>query len=194
MQNHNTTNSGFALLLTLVVVSAVISVGLTLLDLTIKQVRLSTNAKDSESAFHAANAGIECLRYWRLTEATNFENGTGNTVSMTCLGAAAARPTVADLSAGSELIFQYDVEFSWGVTGAQRCSRIRFITLSSDPTSAGVTLASVPNYIPSYPETNITCPAGGRCTIASVQGYNQPCSIVTAGSLGTVQREVLLEL
>lgn len=193
MLNHKQ-QSGFALLMTLVIVSAVISIGLTLLELTIKQLRLATNAKDSENAFHAANAGVECLRYWRLTSATAFENGTGDTVPMTCFGSGAVNPTMTDLSAGSELLFQYDVEFSWTAGGAQRCSKIRFITLSSDPTSGGVTLASVPTYIPSYPGTNKTCPAGGRCTIASVQGYNQTCSIVSDGSIGTVQREVLLEL
>ena len=48
--------SGFALLMTLVVVSVIISIGVSVLDLSVKQVRLSTNAKESEAAFHAANA------------------------------------------------------------------------------------------------------------------------------------------
>jgi Tfp pilus assembly protein PilV len=193
MQHHNKPSSGFALLLTLVVVSVVISIGLTLLELTVKQLRLSTGTKDSENAFHAANAGVECVRYWRLASSTQFENGIGNTVPMRCFGSAVTSPTITDLSpVGPELLFKYDVEFTWGAATAQRCSKLSFITLSSDPASAGVTLVNIPSYIPGYPYTNKTCIAGGRCTIVSVQGYNQPCTATTA--LGTVQREVLLEL
>ncbi|MFW6210467.1 MAG: hypothetical protein ACOC4E_03185, partial [Patescibacteria group bacterium] len=60
-QPHAT--SGFALLITLLVVGVVLAVGAVLLDLTIKQVQLSSTAKDSEIAFHAANAGMECARF-----------------------------------------------------------------------------------------------------------------------------------
>ncbi len=195
MHVHNRTQSGFALLMTLVVVSVVISVGLTLIELTIKQLRLSTGAKDSEVAFHAANAGLECVRYWRLTAATEFETGIGDTVPVECFEQSSVYPTsdpdpVFDGSVYD--IYKYDFEFTWGATGAQRCSRASFITLSSDPTSAGVTLTNVPTYLPGYPNTDKTCQPGGLCTIVSVQGYNQPCSNV--GTLGTVQREVLLEL
>ncbi len=192
MPHHKCTQTGFALLMTLVVVSVVISVGLTLIELTIKQLRLSTGAKDSEIAFHAANAGVECVRYWRLASSTQFENGAGNTVPMNCFGAGVSPVTMADLSPGSELIFKYDVEFTWGATGAQRCSKATFVTLSSDPASTGVTLTNVPTHIIGYPNTNKSCQAGGLCTIVSVRGYNQPCTNV--GALGTVEREVLLEL
>lgn len=191
MRHHNATQSGFALLMTLVVVSVVISVGLTLIELTIKQLRLSTLAKDSEIAFHAASAGVECIRYWRLASSTEFENGLGNTVPVNCFETGVRPVTMTDLSPGAELIFKYDVEFSWGVAGA-RCSRASFITLSSDPASTGVTLTNVPSYLTGYPNTDKTCQAGGLCTIVSVRGYNQPCTNI--GALGTVEREVLLEL
>jgi hypothetical protein len=199
MIKTNSQTSGFALLMTLIVVSAVISIGLSLLELTIKQLRLSTSEKESESAFHAANAGAECLRYWRLASSTPFElgdmSGSSSSVPMSCFGIGAQRPDLQDLSAGPEDIYQYDVQFSWTSGGGNRCSKIRFITLSSDPSApSDVTLNSVQTYIPSYPSNVKSCPPGGRCTIASIQGYNQSCSIVAAGSIGTVQREVLLEL
>ena len=54
--------------MSLIVVSVVISIGLVVLDLTLKQLRLSTNSKDSETAFHATNAAMECARYWRNEE------------------------------------------------------------------------------------------------------------------------------
>jgi hypothetical protein len=199
MIKTNPQTSGFALLMTLIVVGAVISIGLSLLELTIKQLRLSTSEKDSESAFHAANAGAECLRYWRLASSTDFEmgntSGSSSTVPMNCFGVGVQRPDFTDRGGGSEDIYQYDVQFSWTSGGANRCSKIRFITLSSDPSAlSDVVLNSVQTYIPSYPNSTKSCPPGGRCTIVSVQGYNQSCTIVSAGSIGTVQREVLLEL
>ena len=58
--------------MSLIVVSVVISIGLVVLDLTLKQLRLSTNSKDSETAFHAANAAMECARYWRNEKNDDF--------------------------------------------------------------------------------------------------------------------------
>ncbi len=189
--NQSSARSGFALLMTLIVVSVVISIGLTLVELTIKQLQLSTSSRDSEVAFHAANAGVECIRYWRLASSTEFETGIGDTVPMNCFGVGVSPITITDLSpAGPELIFQYDVEFNWGTPA--RCSKISMVTLSSEPTSAGVVLNNVPGYIEGYPETDKTCIPGGRCTIISVEGYNRACNKIT--EIGTIQREVLLKL
>ncbi len=188
MINRNKNQSGFALLLSLLVVSVVISVGLSLLDLTIKQLRLSTGAKDSESAFHAANAGVECLRYWRRKESDKFENGTAGGLSISCFGTS---DTVV-MTTLYPYIYKYDVKFTWG-SSPQRCSQLSFITMSSDPTSSGLTLNGITGYIPGYPYGDSkTCPPGGKCTIASSRGYNQGCG--STANIGIVQREVLLEL
>lgn len=191
MLNHNNQQSGFALLMALIVVSVVISIGLSLLDLTIKQLRLSTGAKDSESAFHAANAGVECLRYWRLAYASQFETGNGDSVPITCFGVSG---TITKTEIELSYIYKYDVQFDWG-TSPPRCSQLSFITISTDPTfpAPGKTLYNVPNYIKGYPYGNDKlCVPGGKCTLASVKGYNQGCSDI--GKVGIVQREVLLEL
>jgi hypothetical protein len=42
-------------------VAVVVSITLAVIELTIKQLNLTVTAKDSEIAFHAANAGIECV-------------------------------------------------------------------------------------------------------------------------------------
>ncbi len=190
---RNKNQSGFALLMTLVVVSVVVSVALTLIDLTIKQLRLSTGSKDSENAFHAANAGVECIRYWRVASSTEFESGNGDSVDMSCFEAGSKRPTKTHINdtlgaSVNNAVYKYTVDFTWG----NRCSEATFITMSTNPSSAGVTLNNVKNHISNYPENSKTCDPGGRCTIILVQGYNHPCS----GSypIGTIQREVLLEL
>ena len=85
MVDNYSQKTGFALLISLIVVSVVLSVGLVILDLTIKQVRLAATTADSETAFHAANAGMECARYWRR----NLDDAAllgGNINSVECFG------------------------------------------------------------------------------------------------------------
>jgi len=189
MTHHKNEQAGFALLLSLVVVGVVVSVALTLLDLTIKQVRLAEGAKNSESAFHSANAGAECARYWRQTASDNFENGTGGSVGISCFGVAGnAVVTATNLGAG---MYKYSYDLAWQ-TGVNRCSKVTMITMSSEPDSAGLTLNTIQTHIPSYPSTTKTCQPGGKCTVLSVKGYNRTC--LANFPLGTIEREVLLEL
>jgi len=185
--------SGFALLMALIVVGVVVSVGLTILDLTIKQLNLSTNSKDSEIALHASNAGLECAQYWRFKEATKLESG--QDVSIECFNVTKSNVSVTgtdrDLSSGGS-VYEYNFEFDWGDAGAERCSKIKMLMFASDVDSSGATLNNISNIVPGYPSgTNKTCDSGGRCAVISVQGYNKTCSNI--GSFGTIQREVLLE-
>ncbi len=189
MQLHNH-KSGFALLMSLIVVSVVISVGLTLVDLTIKQLRLSSVSRDSEAAFHAANAGVECARYLRVASSNAFE--TAGNVTVNCFGT--ANQSVSPTSLGTAMS-KYEFDVSWTVGSSQRCSTLTVITMSPSVLSSGVTLNNVPTHIPGYPFQTKSCPAGGRCTIISAQGYNQLCSTaLSTGAYGVIQREVLLEL
>jgi Tfp pilus assembly protein PilX len=190
MTNHKLQKSsegGFALLLALVVVSVIISIGLTVLDLTMKQIRLSTNSKDSEIAFHAANAGLECARYWRIAEAADME--TGATVSMACFGRPAVNVSATSPSSGA---YVYEQVFEGGPTTALRCSLVKTLVIVSSA-AATTTVTSMETIIPGYPYGDTKdCEPGGRCTIISVQGFSKNCS--NRSVIGTVQREVLLEL
>lgn len=184
--------SGFALLIGLIVVGVVLSVGLSILDLSIKQVRLSTNAKQSELAFHAANAGLECARYWRRASSTEME--LGQAISPICFGATPNSNTNSQIVAGvtgDGEVFQYQYEFTWG--GAEpRCTQINTIVASSSPLGIGATTSNMTTLVPGYPDGNDKfCAPGARCSTISVRGYNRPCN--TIGGYGVVQREVLLQ-
>lgn len=179
---------GFALLMTLIVVTVVIAIGLTVLDLSTKQIRLATNAKDSEIAFHAANAGMECARYWRRQSSTLMESGAA--ISPTCFGSPLYSNNQVQISNNSDgSVYKYDYSFTWA--GGNRCSEITTLVASANALGAGVTVNNMPTLLPGYPTNNKTCAAGERCTVLSVRGYNKPCGS-TAG-YGTVQREVLLQ-
>jgi hypothetical protein len=193
-------SAGFALLITLIVVSVVVSIGLTLLDITIKQIRLASGSKDSEIAFHAANAGMECARYWRRVEQDDFETLTpgppADTVTIDCFDQADQNVQTVDIGGGTQAIYKYKFEFTGGSLN-DRCSVVTMITLSSDPDAVpdangfAVVLLNVADHISGYPVPTKGCQPGGRCTIISAQGYNKSCA--NKNVIGTVQREVLLE-
>lgn len=195
----NNKDQGFALLMTLIVVGVVISVGLSMLDLALKQVRLSSNAKDSEIAFHATNAGVECAQYWRLKEKDKMEKGdTVNNVS--CFGAPGVNvsPLGASLVIGggnaNKDAYLYSYEFEWG-SANDRCTKISTLVASSsvaNPLALEITDTDMRSMFLGYPVTgNFTCDPGSQCTVVSIKGYNKPCGSI--GGYGVVEREVLLQ-
>jgi hypothetical protein len=194
--NKEQSESGFALLITIVVVGVIISISLSVLDLSIKQIRLSTNSKDSEIAFHAAYGGVECGRYWRKASAAAMERGQG--IAPICFGVGPDSGVLIDPItngvSGNGLVFRYQYRFTWGVTPNQKCSQITTLVASSTALGAGLVINNLPTLVPGYADSSKTCAAGQRCTVLSSRGYNKPCSTaIGPGSFGTVQREVLLE-
>ena len=183
--------SGFALLMTLIVVSVVVSIGLTVLDLSMKQVRLSTNARESEIAFHAANAGMECARYWRRIASTTME--TGGAITPVCFSGTLttnARSQITTGVTGNGEVFRYSYALTWA--GGNHCSQVTALVASSTAQGAGLTISNMTTLVTGYPDGNTkTCAAGERCTVLSVRGFNRPCTGVTG--YGVVQREVLLQ-
>ncbi|MCA9356707.1 pilus assembly PilX N-terminal domain-containing protein [Candidatus Nomurabacteria bacterium] len=193
--DKNKTESGFALLMTMIVVGAVISIGLSMLDLTLRQVRLSTNAKESEIAFHAANAGLECAQFWRRASSTEMESGSNISPKCFNVSAGSVGPTIPSSFTGDGNAVLYDYQFEWGPSGSTRCTKARTLIINSDVTGGGATVSNMKTaaLFPAYPNTDKDCLPGSICTIISVQGYNKPCSTINT-SYGVVQREVLLQL
>ena len=192
---------GFALLITLVVVGVVLAVGLSILDLSIKQVRLSSNAKDSEVSFHAANAGMECARYVRRVNSNKME--IGEDITPDCFGSTAAVTSGNQLpnsgagmhiSAGDGEALFYTYDIGWG-SPADRCTRVDTLVASTSITSASdLQIDNVSSALPGFPDASKKCEPGARCTVISVRGYNKSCAALGAGSTyGIVEREVLLQ-
>ncbi|MBI2049269.1 MAG: hypothetical protein HYT29_02450 [Parcubacteria group bacterium] len=76
MQNNNSKfkiqnskfQSGYALMLSIVVSSIVLSIGLSLFNIVQKELILSATGRDSQFAFYSADGGIECALYWDIKE------------------------------------------------------------------------------------------------------------------------------
>lgn len=200
--NNKHTQSGFALLVSLVVVSVVVSVGLVMLDITTKQLQLSTNSVDSEVAFHAANAGAECALYWRdrandeiVGDPADLTIDPGGTIDdVECFD-----DDIGDIDSVSVLsdtdgeIFKYNFSFDW--SGVEGCTEIDMLVGLADFDASGdltLSYADTVTHVPGYPSgQDFTCPASSQCTVVASRGYNKACADIDA--IGTVQREVLLE-
>src|SRR3989344_2611523 len=66
---------GYALMLSIVVSSIVLSIGISLLNIVQKELILSATGRDSQFAFYAADAGLECVLYWDIAEQAFPESG-----------------------------------------------------------------------------------------------------------------------
>ncbi len=194
---HNT--RGFALLLSILAISAVLAISLTIMSLTIKQSRLASDSRDSEVAFHAANAGLECVRNWRRTDASDFESG--ESVDITCFGSSGVSPLQTEAvspSSGDGDIYYYEYRITWGSGAAQRCSEMKFLIFNTEIGGNDLVLDDVSSYIDGYPGRadgdRKVCESGGLCTTFSSRGYSAACPSGSATfPIGTIQRDVYVE-
>ena len=195
--------SGIALLMTIMVLSVVLSVTLAIVELSLKQLALSVDTRDSEIAFHAANAGLECARYTRRMASTTIE--AGNAVRFNCFGLSPSLVAkTANASDGLDIesgasegnVYRYQTNLSWSGT-TNRCSSIDMVTIIMNANSTSNLVLTADNgdslgtIFPEYPGSKKTCAPGAVCTIVAVRGYNAPCNSLT--NPGTLKRQVLLE-
>lgn len=186
---RDSVSGGFALLFSLLTVSVMLAIGLTILDFTIKQVTLSGVTRDSERAFHAANAGFECVR--KYVRDIRDSSGDPFTVflsgsSITCLG----NPQNPSSINSNGDITSFIYEFDWspeGGSGVPRCTEIEVYVV--DATAAPVGWNIMNTATPSYfPDEDDDCVQGqGYCYLVASRGLNRTCSDTSTAS---VQREV----
>lgn len=55
---------GFTLLISLILTSVVLAVGVALIDIAVKELQLSSSAKNSQYAFYNADSALECALYF----------------------------------------------------------------------------------------------------------------------------------
>ena len=68
---------GFTLLFAALTASLILAVSLSILSISLRESQLSGVARDSQFAFYAADAGVECVLYWDLVhDAFNIDPAT----------------------------------------------------------------------------------------------------------------------
>ncbi|MDC1205547.1 hypothetical protein N8083_01730 [Candidatus Pacebacteria bacterium] len=183
-------NIGFALLLTLIVVSVVLAIGLSLLDITLKQLILSGVGRDSEISFHAAYAGAECAQYYRLHNESQYLNSGGSMSNGDaapalgwCLGGTLES---SEYNQDVANVHHSEYQITWGEVGALRCTEMEIYLYDAVTPDAIVS-----HDITYYGSGAETCGAGKICTFLVSRGFNRECA--ETASIRTVQREIILK-
>lgn len=165
---------GFALLLTIIVVSVTLAIGLSILNITLKQYTLATIARDSELAFHAASAALDCA----LEAERSYTPPTipGN-LPVSCVNQD-TNMSGSTSDGGKTRTFSHT--FTWNAGGTSVCSEFDVVVMD----------ATDGTYTKSFTAQNIsrTCNDGLICTTVFARGYNRACN--ERDSLRTVQREL----
>jgi len=193
MTHHKSNQSGFALLLTILVVSVVVSITVTIIELSLKQVSLAVTARDSEIAFHAANAGMECARYMSRIASSSILSQDNN-IRFYCFGLdqqIGRQNQTLNVTGGDGDVTRYSGLVTWN-TG-DRCSSVDMVVMQvDDDATSDMVITNLETIYPGFPASdNKDCTAGSRCIVAEVTGYNRPCNAIAQA--GTVRREILLE-
>ena len=180
----NSSERGITLLITLLLMSVLLGISASLLNVSIKQYQLSGIAKASEMAFQAANAGMECAVYNDFPPSpsvSEFEvpddgNLQALPASITCMGVTIAN-TEGVVRSGEKQHFQ----FSWGPDPDFVCTDVSVYKFSD--ASGDITIPA--NY------GGGTCYQNTVCTVIEARGYNTACPASGSNFLPrTIEREL----
>lgn len=174
-------NQGFALIITLVVVSIILAIGLSLLFVTTKQYLLTVTASQSELAFQAAQIGLECMRWHRAQPATldTLLQANGAPV-LGCAGVTTPYDSSASTVYSNNGRFFYNYLYMYNISN-NRCVSTNMYLADFREATSDFTL----------PDVDFTCRAGTICTAIFSGGFNRPCDQLD--SIFTVHRELLIE-
>lgn len=191
MIQNKKTQSGFALLITLLLLGVVIGVTLSIVELTIRQVRLAVDGREAEIAFQAASAGVECAQRIARSSASNINSNNNEGIVFNCFeqsNPSLVTSSLASLtsapSTDSNRLRRYRHEIEWD----NRCSEIDLIVVVTEDSTV---FANIKDQIFNFPDSTLECSAGSTCHVVAASGYNVPCS--QRNNPGVLKREVLLE-
>lgn len=159
LKNQYGTQKGVALLVSVLVTSVVLSIGLAILNVTLKQFILSAIGEESTVAFYAADAGIECGKYWERnpSDGDKFDIGAPDSNEVDCMGA-------NDLWDGGGTANDPQVldEVTWGAADQQMCTKIEVTKFYDNNDDVLMTDERL-------------CPENFTCTMIESRGYNRAC-------------------
>ena len=176
MIQTNQQQRGLALILTLITISAIITITISMIGLSLQQLQLSVDARDSERAFHAASAGLECGQFVRNNQADSFINyDGGEDIELNCMDDSGLPDTTTDDGvdgSGTVKIFNYEIEPE--LSGRSTCIQIDIALMESDSDEdmtydfGGQTGEQV-------------CAQSSICTVVIARGYNRMCGTSSGG-------------
>jgi Tfp pilus assembly protein PilX len=127
MKYHKEEQSGFTLLIAVVLTAVLLLISTSLIALAVRQAFIADAARQSQLAFYAADTGMECALYW------DVHNPVGNTAFATTTGSTVTCNQDSNNSGNS-----------WTV-GGSTVSTMANISFLPSPTCATVTVTKYAN-------------------------------------------------
>ena len=198
---------GFALLLSIIIASVVLAIGIALLKISISQLQLSATGRESETAFQAAQSMAECLMYHRYHTPDWFTAKPGdveppntpdapapllNAPVIDCMGGGPIESSASVIqNTDGHHVVKFHYVYDWGSPDQRLCSSgDMYVMVPLDDSWVSLSVPGA-SFGPDG-DGRKQCPAGSICTIFIVQGYNRPCAELQS-SLFAVQRELTIE-
>lgn len=189
---HLRQQQGFALLITIIVLSVILAIGLSLMEISLKQINLTITSRESELAFVAANSGIECGQYSRFNNSASY-NFDDNSFEFSCFQLGSRQISVGQSNTQgtgmrSGRVEQYNTTYDLTTPSGAMCVDITVYTIDH----RSVTDSTIPPV--SFSNEGVgsrDCPTGSVCTNIFSRGYNRACGDI--GDRNTVQREMTAE-
>ena len=153
---------GFALLFAVLAASLLLSIGLSIFDLTVKELALSSYGRESQFSFYAADSGAECALYWDIkgNNGATFATSSNDTLgasSITCGNTALPITVVSSDSRNEVLTFSMPLN---DVTNKNYCSIV--VISKSDSNGDGLS------------NTNINSSGYNVCNTSAVPTWGNP--------------------
>ena len=184
--------SGFALLMSLVVITIVLAIGLTILNITMKQLSLSSLARESEVAIYAASTGLECAQYHLNSQTMrelwlNYDDDPDDTSApaLPCAGQASEWEETNHRFYTSPERNTFNYQYRYDLPTGQ-CTEISLHMIDASASGEAVEVLTNEGL------DTLRCDGGNICTTIFARGYNRPCA--DRAALFTVQRELTLQL
>lgn len=149
-------NKGFAMLFAVLVSSVLLAIGLSIFNLTVKELALSSSGRESQFAFFAADTGAECALYWDIKGSQIFATSSADST-----------PTPSNP----------DCVDSFGASGPQYISINNYVTrtLDSATTQFELTIPQSSGDYCAIVTVEKSSSDGFLSTTIDSRGYNLPC-------------------
>lgn len=89
-------NKGYTALFAVLVSSLILSVGIGIINITLKEIALSASGRESQFAFYAADSATECAQYWDNKEAFVIPTTTPIIPTINCFGGGVSNVAIED--------------------------------------------------------------------------------------------------
>jgi hypothetical protein len=191
-KNVHTSERGIALLITLLLITVLLGVSSSLLNITLKQFQFASIGLASEMSFQAANAGMECILAHDYLDQdlstpnsleSKFDIGQSRP-NISCMGVSSpgSGPVVVS---GSEQAYEFSWDDAMVTNTPSLCTRVSIFKFYEDPAADGNTQG---------PDMNAAlrrsgfCAEGVNCTVVQSRGYNVACASIN--NPRTIEREL----